>query len=258
LMVDPLLAETIAFRLSVAASAGIVWLSKPIERRLRGADWLRALLSVTLGAQLAVAPFLVTTFGPVSVVSVPANVLAGPLAGLIMGWGMTAGFIAGVAPSQLATAIHLPTRAGLACLEGIARLGSSIPFAPVGVVWITAACGTALVWNRLWSRRIGRLLGFAAVVALAIALLPGPTLGAHRVGYDSRVAVTTENTTLTLGSEGNGVNVAVDLLKLSIRHIDTIVMGQGSDASIVSIVSGRITIGHVVDAEETSDLPAEP
>ncbi|MGI9622621.1 MAG: ComEC/Rec2 family competence protein, partial [Acidimicrobiales bacterium] len=42
LMVDPLLAETIAFRLSVAASAGIVWLSKPIERRLRGADWLRA------------------------------------------------------------------------------------------------------------------------------------------------------------------------------------------------------------------------
>ena len=47
--------------------------------------------AVTLAAQLGVAPVLLAAFGPLPVASLPANLLAVPVAGLVMVWGLTAG-----------------------------------------------------------------------------------------------------------------------------------------------------------------------
>lgn len=120
LIIDPLLAWTIAFRLSVAASAGILLLAPRLELWMRGPRWLRETASVTLAAQLAVAPIIITTFGGMSPMSIPANIAAGPAAGPLMMWGLTGGVAAGVFGGRVATLLHVPTRALLWWLETVA------------------------------------------------------------------------------------------------------------------------------------------
>ncbi|HZQ26723.1 MAG TPA: ComEC/Rec2 family competence protein, partial [Acidimicrobiales bacterium] len=70
LLVDPLLVGSLGFLLSVAATAGIAWLSPALTRRLP------LPIAVTLAAQLGVAPVLVPVFGGFPLASLPANLLA--------------------------------------------------------------------------------------------------------------------------------------------------------------------------------------
>jgi competence protein ComEC len=127
LLVDPLLATSLGFRLSVAGAVGIVVGAARLESALLGPRWLVAPLAVTLAAQLAVAPLLVASFGAVPVASLPANLLALPAAGPVMVWGLTGGLVAGLAGDAVATAAHLPTRALLAWIDGVATAAAGWP-----------------------------------------------------------------------------------------------------------------------------------
>ena len=104
LLVDPILVHSVGFGLSVAATAGIVVLAARLEPRLAGPAAVRESAAVTLAAQVAVAPLLATVFGGVPLVSVPANLLAGPAAGFVMVWGLLAGPVAGFVPPRPGTA----------------------------------------------------------------------------------------------------------------------------------------------------------
>ena len=137
-LLDPLLVLSLGFRLSVAASAGIVVLARPLAAVLPGPAWLRVALAVTLSAQAAVAPLLVPAFGPMPVAAVPANLLAEPVAGLVMMWGCTAGLVAGLVPDWAAAVLHLPTRLGLWWVAGVARLGAGAPFGAIGLLGVGA------------------------------------------------------------------------------------------------------------------------
>jgi competence protein ComEC len=76
---DPALAFDLGFQLSVAATAGLILLAPAIEDRLgRLPAVVRGQLGVALAAQLATLPLVVGTFQRVSLVAVPANVLAAP------------------------------------------------------------------------------------------------------------------------------------------------------------------------------------
>ncbi len=86
-LIDPLLVHSLGFRLSVAASAGILLLARPLADALPLPGWLARPLGVTLAAQGAVAPLLVPVFGGMPVAAVPANLVAEPVAGLVMMWG---------------------------------------------------------------------------------------------------------------------------------------------------------------------------
>jgi competence protein ComEC len=127
LLVDPLLATSLGFRLSVAGAGGIVVGAARLEARLPGPRWLAASLAVTLAAQAAVSPLLVTAFDSVPLASLPANLLAAPAAGPLMVWGLTGGLVAGLAGGTLAQVIHLPTRLLLAWLEGVATTAAGWP-----------------------------------------------------------------------------------------------------------------------------------
>lgn len=85
-LVDPFLVDSVGFRLSVGASLGIVLLAPPLRRSLPGPAWLAEALAVTLAAQAGVAPVMLASFGGLPVVAVPANLLAVPVAGLVMVW----------------------------------------------------------------------------------------------------------------------------------------------------------------------------
>jgi competence protein ComEC len=146
LLVDPLLVTSLGFRLSVAGAAGIIAGAGPIARVLPGPRWLAVPLGVTGAAQLAVAPLLVQAFGPVTLVSLPANLLAVPAAGPVMTWGLTAGLAAGVLGGPVAALLHLPSRLLLAWIEGVAVTAADHPLGLLGaphVVGLLAAVALA-------------------------------------------------------------------------------------------------------------------
>lgn len=153
LLLDPLLVHSLGFRLSVAACAGIVLLAPGIERRLRGPRRFRTVLAVTLAAQLAVAPLIVPNFGPMPVVAVPANLLAEPIAGLVMMWGCTVGVVAGLVGGPLAIVLQSPVRLGLWWIIGVARASDALPHVGVGLPALGALVATAVLVRRMGRHR---------------------------------------------------------------------------------------------------------
>ena len=243
LIIDPLLAETAAFRLSVAASTGIAVLEPTIRDALPGPTALRGPLAVTLAAQLAVAPVLMTTFGPMSVISLPANVLAGPIAGAVMAWGMTAGVLAGIVP-LLAAPIHLVTRVLLWLLERIAATAADVPISSIGLDWVAVAVVVAA--GRAWWRVVpgGRVVAAVTVAVLAAQLRPAPTTGVHPVGNDSTLTVVGDTVSLRLGDEFRPVDLITDLRDLGVRSVD--VVETDNAARVEPALAGRIDVGRVV------------
>lgn len=175
LLVDPLLATSLGFRLSVAGAAGLVVGAAPLERALPGPRWLAAPLSVTLAAQVAVAPLLVAAFGSVPLVALPANLLAVPAAGPLMVWGLTAGLVAGVAGGPVASVLHLPTRLLLAWIEGVAQVAARRPLGDLRATHLAVLAAGALllaVGSRL--ARPGGPLGGHVTSPSAAGAVGGP------------------------------------------------------------------------------------
>lgn len=160
IVIDPLLTRSIGFQSSVAASAGIVLMAAAIQQRLPGPHRVRAVLGVTIAAQLGVAPVLVPRFGPMPLVAVPANVLVEPVAGLVMMWGSSVGLVAGWFGEPWSTALLLPARAGLWWIITVARHAAALPSIGVGVpalIGVAVVVAGRLVMVR--RRRLGHPVG---------------------------------------------------------------------------------------------------
>lgn len=178
-LIDPFLVWSIGFQLSVAASGGILVLGPAFERRLPGPRALAAPLSVTMAAQLAVLPILTARFGPVSAVSIPANLLAGWAAGLVMMWGLTAGVVAGVVGGPVGSVLQLPAVAALRWLDAVATGAVRVP-APVldtvtvgiAIALLVAARLGRAVADDVTPNRASRALRSVAIVGV-VALLFG-------------------------------------------------------------------------------------
>jgi competence protein ComEC len=86
LLADPGLAGALGFQLSVAATAGVLWLGPAVARALpdRVPERVRRAAGMTLGAQAAAVPALALALGPVSLAGLPANLLGLPLAGVAL------------------------------------------------------------------------------------------------------------------------------------------------------------------------------
>jgi hypothetical protein len=69
----------------------------------------------------------VAVFGGVPVASVPVNVVAAPLAGPVMVYGLPAGVAAAFLPDPVAAVAQLPTAALLGALDLLARAGAALP-----------------------------------------------------------------------------------------------------------------------------------
>jgi competence protein ComEC len=136
-IVDPLLVWSVGFWLSVGATFGIALFAAPIAARLPGPRALAAAIGVTLAAQVGVAPIQIAVFGPPSVAAVPANLLAVPVAGPVMVWGLTGGLVAGLLPPAVRGVVQLPARGALRWLAVVARVGAAAPSTPAW--WVPLA-----------------------------------------------------------------------------------------------------------------------
>ncbi|MBW3614961.1 MAG: ComEC/Rec2 family competence protein [Actinobacteria bacterium] len=186
-LVDPLLAGSVGFLLSAAACAGIAGLGGVLERRLP------ATLAVTLAAQAGVTPLLVPLFGSVPLASIPANVLAVPVAGPAMVWGLVAGLPAGLLGGRAAELLHLPTRAALWWISSVASTAARLGLGELGARELVAVATLGLglaVWRRFRSRLwvvAPVVVAVAAALAAASATAPPPARGGREIASGVRL-----------------------------------------------------------------------
>ena len=230
---QPLLVHSLAFRLSVAASAGILFWASPLAARIGGPPLLARALAVTVAAQLAVAPLIVPVFGGVPVAAVPANLLAAPAAAGVMMWGLTGGLLAGLVGAGAAGVLHLPTRALLAWIEAVAAGLTELRLGYLGmahVVLLGAALAVAVCARR---RSVAVPVAWLALVAvlagpfLAERDRPAPFPQALAVGWESTLWWMPESAVLLLGASESPARLLGDIRMAGAERIDLIVATSG-------------------------------
>ncbi len=172
LIIDPFLSLSIGFQLSVVASLGILLISPALRvatssRLLAG---LSEALAVTVGAQVAVAPLLAIYFGAGSVISFPANLAAGWVAGLIMGLGVASSLAAPFLPEFGIETVGWFIDLGIDYLQAVATLSLRLRGFGLGFV-VLGLLGFVCVSR---SKPLGRLLtvtGLGLVVITILGLL---------------------------------------------------------------------------------------
>ncbi|MCX6787292.1 MAG: ComEC/Rec2 family competence protein [Candidatus Kaiserbacteria bacterium] len=143
------------FGLSVAATAGLIWLAPHIEillTFLKNAFWKNA-LATTLAAQIAVLPLLLYDTGNLSLVSIPANLLTMPMVPLAMGLSALAGFagmLFGSLAPLLSIVLAFPAYLANAYLIFIAKSSAAVPFAafilPTFPFWLVLIAYAVLIY----------------------------------------------------------------------------------------------------------------
>jgi competence protein ComEC len=163
-LIDPSLATSDGFVLSVLATGGLLLVAPRLRDRFRTflPQWFAESLAVAVAAQLMTTPYIALRFSRVSLLSVPANLLAAPAVPAATVLGVVAAAIAPVwLPFARAVAFvaYLPT----GWLVGVAHNGAAVPGASTtwphgGAGWLLmAACGLlTVVLVRLRRRRMER------------------------------------------------------------------------------------------------------
>ncbi|GIU85206.1 MAG: hypothetical protein KatS3mg008_1981 [Acidimicrobiales bacterium] len=179
IVVDPLVARSVGFAMSVCATAGILLLAAPTERGIRRAaskilpaarmgrrgvtrgvtmrraiGYLTSTVATSIAAQVAVGPLLVRFPGGVPLAGMFANPIAGPPAAFATVWGGAVCLVGPSLPEQAAEVLHLPTRLAVSSLRHVASAAASAPLGGVGGA--TFWCLSAVVAGGLVLRAIRR------------------------------------------------------------------------------------------------------
>ena len=147
LVLDPMLAWSVGFALSVGATAGLAWLSA----RLGNIIGRHGMLAATLAAQVGTMPVSFFVFGYVPVVSLIANPLALWVAGMVMMVGLPLALLASLL-TPLVPLVSWAMAIPVAWVAGVARFCSEV--SPHGLLnvglWLCVAGG---IWHR-WRRTV--------------------------------------------------------------------------------------------------------
>jgi competence protein ComEC len=162
MLLDPALAVSLGFALSVLATAGILLLGPPWRDALARwlPRWAAEAIAVPMAAQLACTPLVAAISGQVSLAAVGANLLAEPAVGPATVLGLAGGLL-GLVWDPIGRLVGTLASWCVAWIALVAHRGAALPAA--GIDW-----GTGL----------GALLALT-VLTLALALL-GPRLVRHR------------------------------------------------------------------------------
>lgn len=182
LALDPTLARSAGFALSVLATAGLLVHAQPLADALatRMPFPLAAAIGVPLAAQLWCLPVLVVLDPRVALVAVPANVLAAPAAPIATVLGLVVCGVTVVAPALAAVVAWIPWLPA-AWIAGLAHASTLLPPGPpwpAGWPGVVLAIGAvAAVAAGIATGRIRRgAVAAACVVVLATASVQVPTL----------------------------------------------------------------------------------
>ena len=179
LLVDPELAVSAGFALSVLATGGLVLLaplwSKSWQRRGLPPGWAD-LLAIPLAAQLVTMPVIVLISGSVSIVGVLANLLVAPVVAPALVLGMLSALAGPWWPGGAAVLAHLaaPLLTWVATVaHTLARWPQATvpwPATPTGATLLVAVTVAVAVLVR---RRWFRLVAVAGLTGATVVLIPG-------------------------------------------------------------------------------------
>lgn len=178
LAADPWLARSFGFALSVLATLGLLLFVRPwgaalarrLPRRMAGAG---PILALPLAAQVMCAPVVVLLQGSVSLVGVPANLLAAPLVApaTVVGVGCA---VVSVVSVPLGSVVAWVAALPVLGIAAVARLLSSVPLGsvpwPQGWPGSLALAGLLLV-GLLAGRACARVARTRALVVVGALLL---------------------------------------------------------------------------------------
>ena len=183
LLYDPLALFDIGFQLSFAGLAAIVLWRKPLLAWTPASlpHVLRDAIATSTAATLATTPLCAFHFAQVSLIAVPANLLALPLVSLSV---PAAAFALAISPLNHAAAQFIAdgARLVLARLADTAALAAAVPGGHLFVTRPTVVAGGAALiigWvllRRLWPLRPAFRLGASCALAIAVVLTTAPAL----------------------------------------------------------------------------------
>ncbi len=291
LVLDPRAAEDPGWQLSFAAVVAIL----ALHGRLRGALVARRTpaaladaAALTVAATLGTAPLLALHFEAVSLVSLPANLLATPAVAPVMWLGTLAALLGGP-PGALLTAVAAYP---LAYLAWLGRAAAAVPGASVAValpgplaavaLYAAGAAAVALALRAsarraasasggeaaaLRPRRLARrhLAAAAAVVAVAAVLVtrpvsgpapPGPAVSLLDVGQGDAILLQDRGHAVLVDTGPPGSGLLGELRALGVRRLDAVLVTHSSSdhEGGLADVLGAVPVGVVLDGRQ---LPAE-
>lgn len=202
LLWNPLQIYHPGFQLSFAATWGILYLGPVLSEFFTGllkrlpTGICRPLaqgLAVPLAAQLATVPLVAWYYNLVSPVSIPANLLAVPLVGLLLLFGVFAAAL-GLIWLPLAGLVNVSTGAAmdlfLALVEFFHRLPGAVFYLATPPVLLAAAWYGGLLavaglrpggWTKAVRQRVKGWAVMGAALAVALLLIWWPWAGGHRL-----------------------------------------------------------------------------
>ena len=247
LLWQPLLVHSLAFRLSVAASAGILFWAPRLAERIGGPRTLARAAAVTASAQLAVAPLIIPAFGGLPVAAIPANLLAAPAAAGVMMWGLVGGFLAGVTGGGAAAVLHLPTRLLLGWIEGVAAALTGLRLGYLTMAHVALLGGALAVVVGVRRRSPAALVAW--IVAAGVLIAPIIDERGARAAFPQALAVgrastlwwTADSAVLLLGAPEDAERLAGDIRMSGTERIDLIaaVSGGARSADDVDLLRRR-------------------
>lgn len=283
---QPLIVDDVSFQLSFAATVGIVLVAANLAERLQAAlpSWLAELTAVTVAASVAVLPVIVASFGRVSLVALPANLLTVPaFPVIILGSGLTA--LAGVVSTDLGRFVGNVAYLPLTYLVHVGRAAADLPAASVSIDGLGTAEAAALyglvalliIAVLRWRPRLPEprpsprirpaLLASVVMLALAAAVWRDAlSAGEARlevtvldVGQGDAILIETpagQRILVDGGPSGDRLLQALGReLPASAHRVDLVVLTHGQDDHVTGLVSllERFDVGAVL----TSPLPGE-
>ena len=119
----------LGFQLSFLATLGLIYISPIIKTKMSKMP-MRGLAGDTIGAQLAVLPWILYKMGQLSIVALPVNLLVLPFVPFAMLFGFLAGAL-GFISSIIAIPFAWITYAMLFYMLAVVKIFASLPFAQV-------------------------------------------------------------------------------------------------------------------------------
>ena len=273
---NPRAAADAGWQLSFAAVVAMLALVPRLRARLGAAGVPRGLaeaLAVTAAATLGTAPLIALHFERLSLVSLPANLLAAPAVAPVMWLGTIAGALGQVAPG-LAAPVAALAALPLGYLTWLADRAAALPFAEVavpspgalGVVAIYCATAVAaLTWRRVsraGRRRVATVLAVGALAFGVVAVLrsgpPEPprdlTISFLDIGQGDATLIQHGAAAVLVDSGPPDGPVLARLRAAGVRRLDVLVLTHNAldhDGSAGAVLA-TIPVGLVLDGEEAT------
>ncbi|WP_409483336.1 DNA internalization-related competence protein ComEC/Rec2 [Arsenicicoccus dermatophilus] len=276
---DPWLARSYGFVLSTLATLGLLVFATPwgeaVGRRLpaRVRGWGPA-LAIPVAAQVMCGPVTVLLQPAVSLVGVPANLLAAPFVGPTTVLGIATALVAAVSV-PLAHLLAWPAVVPAWLVARVARVAADVPYG--SIPWAEGAVGAGLLavltvllvltGRRLaWWARLRPVLAAAVVVVILAWCLPTTGASWPVTGWSAVVCDVGQGDGIVLSS-GPGRGVLVDvgppgpaardcLSRLGIHQLDAVVVSHfhndhsgGLDEVLEAFPTARLVVTGTRDPE---------